>query len=408
MLEKLFERQRHLLRSVPAKFFRSLYNEIDWNYRLIEISGARGTGKTTLLLQRVKELEKDKNLMPLYVSADDPFFFKYALYELAENFYKYGGTHLFIDEIHRYPEKSPNYPWAAEIKYVYDSLPELKIVFTGSSTIDLFKGEGDLSRRKVSYKLYGLSLREFLEFKYEFKHPILSFNQILTNHQAITSQITEKLRILRYFNEYLRGGYYPFFREHKQIEKYYSQIENIINIVIENDIPASVNIRYETIKKLKKLFSAVATSPPYTSNISELSKLLNIKDYQTLLKLFDYLEKAELLLTVRRQAKGNKILQKPDKIYLNNTNLLYATPIAQINPGTVRETFFINQLRVKHRVNLPKQGDFLIDEKYTFEIGGKNKSRYQIAGLDNAFLAIDDIEIGLANKIPLWLFGFLY
>ncbi len=408
MLENLFERQKQKLRYVPTKFTRSLYGNIDWNYRLIEILGARGVGKTTLMIQRVKELKKNKDFLPLYVSADDPYFFKYAIYELAEEFYKYGGTHLFIDEIHRYPSKNQDYPWAAEIKFIYDSFPQLKIIYTGSSMLDLFKGEGDLSRRKVSYKLYGLSFREFLELKYDFKHPQLNINQILDSHSEISEQISAYLKILKYFDEYLHGGYYPFFKEHRKLAGYYSQIVSIINMVIENDIPSSVNIRYESIGKIKKLFSAIASSPPYTSNISKLSQLLGIKDYQTLLKLFDYLGKAELLLSVRKQTKRNKILQKPDKIYLNNTNLHYAIDIAQINAGTVRENFFINQLRVKYKVSLPARGDFLISGKYYFEIGGKNKDKSQIAGLENAYLALDNIETGFANKIPLWLFGFLY
>ncbi len=406
--EQLLNKQNRQLRHTPTAFKRFLYDQIDWDYRLIEIYGARGTGKTTLMLQRVKQLKKHSGFKPIYVSADDPYFFKQSLYEFVEQFYNYGGTYIFIDEIHRYPPKQGNYDWSAELKHIFDSFPDLHIVYSGSSVLQIFKGTGDLSRRKLSYYLPGPSFREFLKMNKIADFSSFSLEQILSEHEKIAEQITENLRILPYFKQYLKSGYFPFFRILKTQDAYFSQITNIINVIIENDITQVLNIQFETQAKLKRLLSAIATSPPYTSEISNLAKLLGIKNYKVLLHLIDLLEKAELIKQLKQKAKGNKILQKPDKIYLNNTNLMYALDFGQINTGTIRETFFLNQVSYKHKVNYPKTADFLVDDKYLFEIGGKTKTRKQIAEQKNAFVVADDIEIGFGNKIPLWLFGFLY
>ena len=407
-LEMLINKQKRQLRHIPVDFKRSLYDKIDWDYRLIEIYGARGTGKTTLMLQRVKQLLKQPDVRPVYVSADEPYFFKNTLYDFAEQFYNQGGTHIFIDEIHRYPPKQEGYDWSAELKYIFDSFPDLHVVYSGSSVLQIFKGAGDLSRRKLSYNLPGLSFREFLKMKKIADFPVLTLPQILTDHEKIADQITENLRILQYFKEYLKTGYYPFFRVLKTRDAYFSQITQIINVIIENDITQTLNMQFETQAKLKRLLSAIATSPPYTSEISKLSQLLGIKNYRVLLRLIDLLDRAELIKQLKQKAKGNKILQKPDKIYLNNTNLMYALDFGGINIGSIRETFFLNQLSYKHTVHYPKTADFLADDRWLFEIGGKSKTKKQVAGKQDAFIAADDIEIGFGNKIPLWLFGFLY
>ncbi len=407
-IQELLAIQSRLLAGVPKKFKRSLYGQIDWEDRLIEITGARGTGKTTLLLQKVAELKRSKIANPLYVTAEDPYFYKNTLYDLAQEFYRQGGTHMFIDEIHRYPPKVSEADWSKELKYIYDVYPSLHIVFSGSSAISLYKGQGDLSRRKISYLLNGLSFREFLELKYDIRFLPVLLEQLLANHVKLSEEIATKYRILKFFSEYLRTGYYPFFREERTELKYFLRVRNVLNVVIENDLPAVSKIRFQTIPKLKKLFAVIATSSPYTVNLRDFLSQLNIKDYETLLNLLYMLEKAELLTLLSSRSKGVKILHKPDKIYLNNTNLMYALDFGQINIGTVRETFFLNQLSYKHTVRYPKTVDFLVDDKWLFEIGGKNKTQKQIAGHQEAYIAADDIEIGFGNKIPLWLFGFLY
>jgi len=404
-LKILFDVQHKLLSKVPHKFQRSLFQQINWENKLIEIFGARGTGKTTLLLQKVKALLPEK---ALYVSADYPYFFNKTLYDLAKDWESYGGKYLFIDEIHRYPAKQSHYDWSAEIKYIYDTFPELKIVYSGSSVLELYKGQGDLSRRKSAYHLNGLSLREYLELTEVINYPELRLEEILSNHLYHTHKITSKIKILPHFKLYLKQGYYPFFTSIGNSDEYYIRLKQIINTIIENDLTSVLDIHYETGVKLKKLLGVIATSPPYTSKIKHISEVLRIKDYRRTLKLIDYLEKAELVLQLKQQAKGNKILQKPDKIYLNNTNLMYALEIASIETGTVRETFFFNQLTEKHRVLFPKNVDFLVDNKYFFEVGGKNKKRSQYENISDLFIVSDEMENGFEHRIPLWIFGFLY
>ena len=406
-MQRLFERQKRLIRNLSLEFKRSLYGNIDWGMRLIEIKGARGVGKTTLMLQRVKELSAS-GANVLYVTLDDPYFFRNSLYDLADDFYKYGGTHLFIDEVHRYPSKIKGRDWSVEIKNIYDSYPEISVVYSGSSILEIYKGEGDLSRRKVSYSLNGLSFREYLEFTNVKKIGILQLPDIVSAHEKIVEDMFSDVRILPLFKEYLQRGYYPYFKETNSNGKYYERLVSVINLIIENDIPSVTDIKYESIAKLKKLFAVIATSVPYTSNMKSLADELQISDYKSLLKLLTYLEKSELLILLNSKAKGNKILHKPDKIYINNTNLLYALGITDVSTGTARETFFINQIKYLHSVKLADSGDFLVDDKYLFEIGGKNKTKKQISDRPDSYVVSDEIETGFGRKIPLYLFGFLY
>ncbi len=406
-MQKLIERQKRLIKNISLDFKRSLYNNIDWSSRLIEIRGARGMGKTTIMLQRVKELSI-QNINVLYVTLDDPYFFQNSLYDLTDKFYKYGGTHIFIDEVHRYPSKQKSLDWSVEIKNIYDAYPDLNIVYSGSSILAIYKGEGDLSRRKISYLLNGLSFREYLEFKKVISINHFELNEIISNHESIADDIVSKIKILPLFNEYLQSGFYPFFKETKHTDKFYERLQTVVNLIIENDIPSVAEIKYESIAKLKKLLALITTSPPYTSDMKSLANQLYISDYKTLLKLLDFLDKSELLILLHSKAKENKIMHKPEKIYINNTNLLYALNISDISKGTVRETFFINQLKYLHNIKYPKTCDFLVDDKFLFEIGGKNKTKKQIKKQTNAFIVTDDIETGFMNKIPLYLFGFLY
>lgn len=404
-MQQVYEISNRLIKSVKTKFYRSLYHSLNWKSRLIEIQGSRGVGKTTMMLQKAKELSKNGKSV-LYISLDLPYFYKNQLLETAEQFYKYGGEYLFIDEVHKYPQKQKQTDWAQEIKNIYDTIPDMFVTYSGSSILQLYKGKGDLSRRKTSYLLNGFSFREYLQFYKKQYFEAVTLNEIINNHQKTTDKIVERIKILPEFNNYLSFGYYPFFQDNP--EKYLEQLSEVINVIIETDIPYVAEISYETVHKFKQLLAAIASTVPYSLNLSNISSELFIADQRTLIKYLNLLEKAELISTLGAKVIGNKILNKPQKIYLNNTNLMYAIDKNNIQTGTLRETFFYNQLKYLHKVNYTKAGDFIVNEKFTFEIGGKNKTGKQIENINNAFLAVDNIETGFANKIPLWLFGFLY
>ncbi|HAN78813.1 MAG TPA: AAA family ATPase, partial [Bacteroidales bacterium] len=390
-MEQLFEISNRLIESANVSFYRSLYKNIDWNDRLIEIRGARGVGKTTLMLQKAKELtEAGKKV--LYISMDTPYFYKNMLCDTAEHFFKYGGEYLFVDEVHKYPQKQKKIDWASELKSIYDTIPALFVCYSGSSILQLYKSQGDLSRRKSSYFLNGLSFKEYLYLYNQYKVDSFTLDEIIANHETIGKNIISEIKILPAFDDYLKHGFYPFYRENPN--KYYERLSEVINVIIETDIPFISDVAFETLFKLKQLLSAVATSVPYTINLSNISSNLYITDQRTLLKYLNLLEKAELVLTLSAKAIGNNILSKPQKVYLNNTNLMYALDASNIQVGSLRETFFINQLRTTHKVNYPKTGDFIIDDKFIFEVGGKNKGFSQIANIENSYLAVADIEIG--------------
>ena len=397
-METVLRVYSRLLDATDLKFTRYLYTDIDWSNRLIAISGSRGTGKTTLLLQYIKKDIADKS-KALYVSLDNIWFTTHTLSELVEQFYVMGGEHIFLDEVHRYPN------WAIELKNIYDSYPDLKIVFTGSSMLEIYQSQADLSRRAIHYSLYGMSFREFLLLKYNMNYPVRTLNDILTNHFIHSSEITNGIKILPYFVEYLKYGYYPIFKEN--IASYPERIQGIVNAVIDADLPACSTIEYSSGLKIKKLLAIISSIVPYTPNVTKLSAEIGISR-NSLLSYIHLLHQARLIFTLSSDAKGMSILAKPDKIYLDNPNLLFTLSTANTNDGNVRETFFANQLKVKHAVNSSKQTDFLIDSKYLFEIGGKNKSYEQIKNLNDSFVAVDGVESGFGNKIPLWLFGFLY
>jgi len=377
---------------------RYLISDIDWHERLIGIVGARGAGKTTLMLMHIKESFADRS-KALYVSLDNLWFANNSLTELCENFCAYGGTHIFWDEIHRYPN------WSTELKNIYDNFPELHIVFTGSSMLEIYKGDADLSRRAVRYELHGLSFREYLGMENVLVLPVYSLTEILTNHCNIASEISAKVKILPLFKAYMEHGYYPFYRE--SVKNYSAKLQNVINTVIDNDLPAIEKIDYSGLYSIKKLLMILSSLVPYTPNIEQLSAEMKLNRASTL-KYLHILNRAQLINELLPDNKGMSLLTKPDKIYLNNSNLLYALTSARVEEGNARETFFVNQLQVLHRVNAAKRGDFLVDGKYTFEVGGKYKSFDQIKDMDNSFIAADNIEIGWGNKVPLWMFGLLY
>ncbi len=375
-----------------------MYNQINWNNRLIAIVGARGVGKTTLLLQHIKENHKNLNEV-LYVSLDNLYFGKNTLSEFTNEFVKFGGKYLFIDEVHKYPN------WSIEIKNIYDDYPELFIVITGSSALDIHKGKGDLSRRIVIYKMNGLSFREFIQLKYKQDFKTYTLSEITKNAIELSQSINSRIKPIKLFNEYLKTGYYPFFTEGK--EHYYKRLEQAVNEILETDLPSIEPIDFSAVYNIKKLLMVIAELVPFKPNVSKLSKQIGI-NRDTFVKYLYWLQRAELLLLLSSDTFGIAKMNKPEKVYLNNPNLIFALSENNANIGTVRETFFYNQLRVKHSVTYPDKADFLIDNKYTFEIGGKNKKQKQIAGIENAFIAADNIEYAYNNIIPVWMFGFLY
>lgn len=375
---------------------RYLYSDIDWNERCIALIGAKGAGKTTLLLQHIKMNFANKKEAALFVSLDNTWFAKHTIFDLADEFYMNGGTHLFLDEIHHYPN------WAIEIKNIYDSFPKLKIVFTGSSLLQIYKSTVDLSRRVVYEVLEGLSFREFLNFEKVGDFPVLSLEEILENHQEIAFQITENVKIIPLFKKYLKNGYYLFYRE--GLKKYERKLQEAINNVIDVDISAIENIGFESRYKLKRLLATLAALVPYTPNITELAKTIDTNRNNTL-KYLTLLANAKMLNLVSYENKTIGDLTKPDKILLNNTNLSYL--YGNTNIGSMRETFFVNQVSAVENLVLARNGDFMVND-YIFEIGGKNKTYNQIKDIPNSFIVADNIEIGHKNKIPLWLFGMLY
>jgi len=397
-MENLYANYRKRIDSEKSFYLRYLHNDIDWNERMIGIIGARGAGKTTLMIQHIRETFTDRN-NALYVSLDNLWFSNHSLTELCDHFCAFGGTHIFIDEIHRYPN------WAIELKNIYDNYPELHIVFTGSSILEIYKSDADLSRRAMKHELHGLSFREYLALENVMDIKPFSLEEILRNHTNIASDISSTVKILPLFKAYLEHGYYPFYRE--SIKNYSSKLENVVNTIIEIDLPSIEKIDYNGVFNIKKLLMILASLVPYTPNIEKLSNEMNLNRASTL-KYLTYLNKAELINVLLPTNKGMSMLTKPEKIYLNNTNLLYALTSARVDEGNVRETFFMNQLMVGHKVSVAKKGDFLIDGKYTIEVGGKKKSFDQIKDLADSFVVADNLEIGWGNKIPLWLFGFCY
>jgi len=379
---------------LPA-FTRYLFETIDWNQRLILILGHRGTGKTTLMLQRMQQLEDN----PIFLSLDDYFFEEVRLVTFVEQLYAQGVRTFFLDEAHRYLN------WSSDLKILVDAYADASFVVSGSSVLALEKGKADLSRRAAVYHLEGLSFREFLNLELGTNFPKYSLNEILTQHSILAEPLVDQQDILSHFEQYLTFGYYPFYRESKAL--YPTRLLEITNLVLEIDLAPFEELSYKTVRSMKKLLYILSESVPFIPNISKLAERLDTSR-NTVLKTFDLLEQAKLLLLLRYQTQGVSFLQKPEKIYLHNPNLAFAFSNQVPNRGNLRETFFFNQLQVHHEVSLPKQGDFMLDHTYVIEVGGAHKGNQQLVGIPNAFVAADGIKTGSGNKIPLWLFGFLY
>jgi len=398
-MKELFERQAKLLRNTQTAFVRSLITEINWKARLIGIKGARGVGKTTLLLQYIKLHLKAKAEKVLYISLDHIWFSDKNLYDIAAEFVRLGGEHLFIDEVHYYEN------WAQEIKNIYDDFSELQVVFTGSSLLKIMDGRVDLSRRAVIYSMQGLSFREYINLETGKDLQKYSLEEILENHTEISESILTKIKPFQHFGTYLEQGYFPFYREESDL--YPFRLNNIINFILETELPLLRHIEISYVRKIKHLLMIIAETVPFSPQISAISRKMGINRI-TLLRYLHYLAESGLLIQLYKDGYGVSKLQKPDKIYLENTNYMYVLSDKPVNTGNIRETFFVNQLAFRHQVVLDKQADFKINDKWVFEVGGKNKTGKQIAGLTDAFLVLDDMETGFQNKIPLWLFGFLY
>jgi predicted AAA+ superfamily ATPase len=396
-MEKIYLEYKETLAALKPLFRRSFIDEIDWSEPLVFILGSRGVGKTTLILQHIRE-QFGMSQNALYVSMDDISLSNYTLMDLARQHSNLGGTHLFVDEIHKYQN------WSQELKNIRDKIKDLKVVASGSSILDIYKGEADLSRRSVKYTLYGLSYREYLNIELSKNISTISLDDIVGKHEDICHDLIQNFKPLEHFSEYLKHGYFPFYLE--GVKNYHHKLLNVLNVVLEQDMALLESIELVKIPKIRKLIFLLSTQVPYQPNITKLAEALEI-DRITLLNYLSALEKASVLALARKNGKFYSQLTKPDKIYLDNTNLLYLSQ-NEVNVGTLRETFFMNQLRIKSNVTLAEKGDFIIDDKYTFEVGGSSKSFKQIAGIENSFLVLDDLPIGINNKIPLWLFGFLY
>jgi len=396
LVEQLHQNFIQYLSNQKVTYKRYIWDVINHNDKLIGIIGARGVGKTTYILQYLQSIEIPLE-KKLYISADNLDIANTTLLEIAKEFSSLGGKILAIDEIHKYKN------FELELKQIYDML-DIKVIFSGSSAINLEHSKADLSRRAVLYRVNGLSYREFLEIKLQKKLKSYSLETILENHLDIVHNDFQEIKPLEHWQEYLKYGFYPFYFQNK--DTYNIKLNETINTVIEVDIPSVFKIKYENIVNLKKLTKLICTSKPFKLNIKELSAKISV-DRDTLYQYMEYLHRGKIFNILRSKTKGDNIFLKPDKIYLNNSNLNYSYCTTQ-EIGTIRETFFSNQLNTIHIISVPKNGDFLVDDTYTFEIGGKNKGFEQIKNLPNSFVVADNIEIGFGNKIPLWLFGFLY
>ena len=396
-IQPLLDASDRMVEATPDAFYRYLFDAIDWRDRLICIEGARGTGKSTIMRQRMKDCIP-AGCKAVYMSLDNLWFAGNPFMDAIQWLYSHGYTHLFLDEVHQMPD------WSFRIKNVNDQYPSLNIVYSGSSILHLSKSKGDLSRRQAVYGLKGLSFREYLSLEGLYCGESIPLEEILADHRKIAAEIVRKVKVLAHFETYLKTGYYPFYSE--TFALYGQRIIDSANKTLESDWPFVADVSPATIRKTKKMLMSLAASAPQLPNMAKLYREIET-ERNTGLKMLEALEKGALLSLVPSSGDKLKNLSRPETIYCDNTNLMYAlTPHAE--KGTARETFFLNQLCVGHDVTYPAQGDFLVDGKHLFEIGGSGKGFRQIKDVPDSYVAADDIEIGIGNKVPLWLFGFLY
>lgn len=399
-METLYAKQNRLLRLTSTAIVRTLMEQINWDAQLIAIRGPRGVGKTTLMLQYIKLNYKPMDSSVLYCTLDSLYFSEHSLLQLVDEFYKNGGKHLFLDEVHKYPT------WSKEIKEIYDSYPDVRVVISASSLLNILNADADLSRRCIPYDMQGLSFREFLLFYKQLKFPVYSLQQVLGQPGELCESVNSRCRPLPLFKEYLQYGYFPFYLRN-QID-YYTSIEQVVNFILETELPQLCGIGVGNIRKLKALLSVLATSVPFEVDISKLATTIGIHR-NTVIEYLGSLERAKLIHLLYSDLISVKRMQKPDKIFLDNPNLLYALALQPVKVGTAREVFAVNQLSYKHQVEYGKAtGDFKVDGKYTFEVGGSDKDFSQIADIPSSYILADNIEEPYGNKLPLWAMGFLY
>lgn len=398
-MEKLIELFRKKMTGPLPVFERELERKINWNARLISVRGSRGTGKTTLFLQHIKKTFSNNLNKVLYVNLDNVYFSNNTLVELAEKFASRGGTHLFIDEVHKYEN------WSKEIKNLYDDFPELHIAFTGSSLLEILNGRADLSRRTLVYELTGLSFREYLSLIKAHDFPIFTLEEILKNNEQISAEIASKIKPFEFFDDYLSFGYYPYFLEGK--DDYFNRLNETLNMILEVELPMLRGLEIAYIPRIKKLLAVIGESAPFIPNITQLAAKIGISR-QTLLIYLKYLEDAKLINQLYKKSRGLSVLEKPEKILMENTNLIELFNGENANTGSRRETFVLNQLLHSHKVDFSEESDFFVDSKYTFKVGGKNKKRKQIQEIPDSYIIADDIEFGTDRRIPIWLLGFMY
>lgn len=393
----LITRNHQRLQTINLDFVRYLYQRINWDVRIIGIKGPRGVGKTTLLLQRIKMIHKNPD-DAIYASLDDLWFSTHTLENFVEYFYSRGIRYFYLDEVHKYPL------WSRAVKTLYDVYADIRIVYTGSALLAIDHSVGDLSRRQSLYTMWGMSFREYLEYEGIIKLEPVSLPQLLADHVTLAMQLNSCGPVLKYFEDYLRHGYYPFYKE--SLLEFSSRLAEVIRVVIEIDIPENEEISLPTIAKLKTLMMIIAETAPLEPNISKLSEKLDCSR-ELCLKMLYMLDKAALVQLMFSHPKTYKQMRGPEKILGGDTNILYALT-AVTNVGTLRETFFVNQMRAIGEVVMAKRGDYIVDGRYTFEVGGSGKKFDQIADVPESYLAVDNISTGYGARIPLYMFGLLY
>ena len=400
-VEPLLEASARLVAETDMSFRRYLCEKIDWNDRLICVKGPKGTGKTTLILQHIKEKFGPESDKAVYLALDHLWFASHEVLPVIDWLYANGYTHVFLDEVH-HAEK-----WQPLVKTICDFYPKLNVVYSGSSILKLTKMKADLSRRQAVYDLKGLSFREFLALEKKLEHPPLTLEEVMKSHRRIAGAIARRIKVLPLFRRYLREGYYPLYRSVSS--QFADRLSEVVSNVLETDVPAVMDVTPATIRKTKKMLMILAGSCPQTPNMTDLYRELET-DRNAGIKMFGVLEAAELIATVKSSMAEPKLkrLGTVEKVFLGDSNLMSAL-VPQPNAGAIRETYFVNQLRAAgHAVVVPQQGVFVVDGKCRFEIGGKGKTFKQIADIPDSFVVNDDVEVGLGDKIPLWLFGFLY
>ena len=410
MYEKIVEVSQLFLKVKNSPYQRYFIRTHELKHRMSMILGQRGVGKTTTLVQLLlKEVQGDRfDTRILYVQADHFALGTTSLYEIAEQFQMHGGKWLAIDEIHKYPD------WSKELKSIYDTFVDLKLYVSGSSALQIYKGSHDLIRRSTSYTMQGLSFREYLELTHGLKLLSCSLEELCQNHQKISDAVIDELKkhnlkVIPEFNKYLKVGYYPYYFEINDDDAYKITLEQNFHMTIDSDLAAIYpHLVGSSEKKIKQLLTFIASAVPFTPNWQKIRQILDIGDLRTLKSYFSHLEDACLIHSLSKASEKLSKVESPEKVYLDNTNQLFAISSKDPEKGTVRETYFLTMLSQNHDVSLPIYGDFLIDKQVLFEVGGKNKDFTQLKSQPHSYLAIDEIEIGSANKIPLWLFGFLY